>query len=123
MPSALKAAMLPAATWVIIDVLLRIGSAVDPTVGLNFPTYQADPWTVALTLALALWAGAAIKQVKGKFYEAIIGGVLVGLGCGIPAFALFGGATGFVIAIVLFAAGTALAGWGLKEAIGTMATH
>ncbi len=116
---ALKAALLPAVTWVVIDVLLRIALAVDSTVGTAFPNYQLEPFTIVLTLGLALWAGAAVKQAKGKLYEVVIGGVLVGLGCGIPAFLLFGNSSGFVIDIVLLASGTALAGSGLKEAIGT----
>lgn len=117
MVSALKAALPPAATWLSIDVLLRIALAADETVGGAFPAYQLDPWTVGLTLVLALWAGAAVKQANGRVYEVVIGGILVGLGCGIPALLLFGSSSGFVIDITMFAAGTALAGWGLKQAI------
>ena len=115
MANALKATMWPAIVWIVIDVLLRVGIAVDPTTAEAFPNYLVDPWTIGITLALALWAGAAVKKAKGKLYEALVGGVLVGLACGIPSLLLFGASTGFIIDIVLFSLAVAWGGWGLKE--------
>ena len=116
MANVLKAAMWPAIVWVIIDILLKVAFTIDPTAGEAFPNYLVDPWTIGITLALALWAGAAIKRAKGQLYEALAGGVLVGLACGVPTLLLFGGSTGFIIDIVLFSFAVAWGGWGLREA-------
>jgi len=79
-----KAVMWPAIVWIVTEILFRIATLVNQAAGAQF---QANIYSVSSTIGLALgiWAGASVKEAKGTYQEAIAGGVIVGLACGIPA--------------------------------------
>ena len=109
-----KAVMWPAIVWIVTEILFRIAALANQAAGAQF---QANIYSLSSTIGLALgiWAGASVKEAKGTYQEAIAGGVIVGLACGIPAIILFGlGAIPFAINITILSLATAWAGWGLK---------
>jgi len=109
-----KAVMWPAIAWIVAEILFRIAALANQAAGAQF---EANIYFVSSTIGLALgvWAGASVKDAKGSYQEAIAGGVVVGLACGIPAIILFGlGAIPLAINMTILSLTTAWAGWGLK---------
>jgi hypothetical protein len=110
--TALKAVVWPAVAWIVADVLLYIAVVADATAA---DVLGGNPSLVTgLALAIAIWAGAAVKQANGKMWEAFVGGIVVGFACGVPAVLLFGDPTGFLWTIIVFSLVVAWAGWALK---------
>lgn len=109
-----KAVTWPVIVWVVTIVLFRLAALAYPAAGSQF-TGNFYPIATTLGLLLAVWAGVSVKSAKGTYQEAIIGGVIVGLACGIPGIIIFGlGFIPFAINITIFSLVTAWAGWGLK---------
>jgi hypothetical protein len=110
----LKAVSWPALVWIATEILFRITSLASQAAGAQ---YEANSFVVTsiIGLALGVWAGASVKLAKGSHLEAIAGGIVVGLACGVSAVILFGlGAVPLAINITILSLATALAGWGLK---------
>jgi len=110
----LKAIKWPAIIWIGVEILFRIAALASQVAAVEF---DVNVYAISATigLALGLWAGASVKSMKGTLQDAVVGGVLVGLSCGIPAVILFGlEATPLAINMTILSLATAAAGWGLK---------
>ena len=104
----------PAIVWVITLILFRIGQLVNQQAGSQF-TSNLYPIATTIGLVLAVWTGMAVKEEKGSYLDAMLGGIILGLACGIPAIILFGTAfLGFAINITIFSLAVAWAGWNFR---------
>ncbi len=104
----------PAIAWILTDVLYRVAALANPAAGAQLSA-NIYPIAVTIGLALAVWAGAAVKEAKGTYQEAVAAGIITGLACGVPAIILFGAESiPFAINITIFSLATAWAGWGLR---------
>ena len=109
-----RAVMWPVIVWVVTIVLFRLAALVDPAAGSQF-TGNFYPIATTLGLLLAVWAGFSVKTSKGSYQEAIVGGVVVGLACGIPGIIIFGLVfIPFAINVTIFSLAATWAGWGIK---------
>ncbi len=109
-----KLVMWPVIVWVVTIVLFRLAALVYPAAGSQF-IGNFYPIATTLGLLLAVWVGFSVKAGKGTYQEAIIGGAIVGLACGIPGIIIFGlEFIPFAINVTIFSLATAWAGWGLK---------
>jgi hypothetical protein len=109
-----KLVMWPVIVWVVAIVLFRIAALAYPAAGSQFIA-NFYPIATTLGLLLAVWVGFSVKAGKGTYQEAIVGGAIVGLACGIPGIIIFG--LEFIplaINVTIFSLATAWAGWGLK---------
>lgn len=108
-----KAVTWPCIVWVISLILFKIAALANLSLDGAFPLYAI---ATTLGLVLGLWAGFEIKTAKGGYPEAIVGGIIVGLACGIPAMLFDLGSLRFLVNMTVFTLAVAWAGWGLKEA-------
>jgi hypothetical protein len=108
---ALKAVKWPAIVWIVSLILFKIAAMANLGADGSFPIYSV---ATTLGLVLGLWAGFEVKTVKGDYSEAIVGGIIVGLACGIPALLFDLGSVRFLVNITIFSLAAAWAGWGLK---------
>ncbi len=105
----------PAIVWVITLILFRIGQLVNQQAGSQFAG-NLYPITVTIGLVLGVWTGLAVKEGKGSYVDAILGGVILGLACDIPAIILFGTAfLGFAINITIFSFAVVWASWNFRS--------
>jgi hypothetical protein len=117
---ASKAVMWPAFVWVVTIVLFRVAGLAYPPAESQF-TQNLYSIATTLGLVLAIWAGFAVKEAKGTYQEAIIGGLFVGLACGVPAVIVFSGTNNiptflaFAINMAIFSLAASWAGWELKH--------
>ncbi len=110
----IKAVTWPAIAWILTDILYRVAALANPAAGAQLSA-NIYPIAVTIGLALAVWAGAAVKEAKGTYHEAVAAGIITGLACGVPAIILFGvESIPFAINITIFSLATAWAGWGLR---------
>jgi len=106
--------MWPAIAWIVTDILFKIAALASQTTGAQF---ESNMYIVFSTIGLALgvWAGASVKLAKGSYQEAIAGGIIVGLACGILTVILFDlRSVPLAINMTILSLATAWAGWGLK---------
>ena len=109
-----KGVMWPANVWIVTLILFRIAQLVNSSAGGQFGG-NLYPIATTIGLALGVWTGIAVKEAKGTYLEAMVGGIILGLACGIPAIILFGlGFVGFAINITIFSFAVAWAGWNFK---------
>lgn len=117
---ASRAIMWPGFVWVVTIVLFRIAGLVYSTAQSQF-TQNLYPIATTLGLLLAIWAGFAVREAKGTYQEAILGGLLVGLACGIPAVIVFSDTSNiptflaFAINMAIFSLAASWVGWELRH--------
>jgi hypothetical protein len=110
----MKGVMWPCIVWIVTEILFRIAALANQAAGAQF---EANAYSVAtvIGLALGIWAGFSVKEVRGTDKEAIVGGVLVGLACGIPAVILFGlSLVPFAINMTILSLAVTWAGWAIR---------
>lgn len=117
---AVKAVMFPAFVWLVTIVLFRIAGLVYPPAQSQF-TQNLYSIATTLGLALAILAGFAVKDAKGTYQEAILGGLIVGLACGLPALLVFSSTNSvptflaFALNMAIFSLAASWVGWELKH--------
>ena len=109
-----KGVMWPGIVWIVTLILFRIAQLVNSSAGARF-VGDLYPIATRIGLVLGVWTGIAVKESKGTYLEAMVGGIILGLACGVPAIILFGlGMVGFAINMVIFSLAVAWAGWNFK---------
>ena len=93
----------PIITYVLGFIVFVVGSLVAPGIGSMFP---ADGDFI-LDLVFGVWVGSKMVQMGGKYYDGLIGGVVLGIVLGVVEvvfFAMTGMAdlvSGFVFSLVI----------------------
>jgi hypothetical protein len=70
----------PIITYILGSIFLIIGGLVSPGIGSMFPATQTD---FIFDLIFGAWVGSKMVQMGGKYYDGLLGGVVMGVVIGV----------------------------------------